>query len=484
MTPDSGPPAGAALPRRIAHLDMDAFYASVELLRYPQLKGLPVVIGGGRKRTVPEPDLPPAARPHQPPHDQAAQPGHSGTTPQSEPAPGAAADTEPSFDARLLALARQHHPDRDWPPSDLGLVPAALFPRLRGYTGRGVITTATYAARQFGVGSAMGLMKAAQLCPDAILLPIDFDEYRRYSRLFKAIITDIAPVMEDRGVDEVYIDFTTVPGGQREGGRVLARLIQKSIFEATGLTCSVGVAPNKLLAKMASEFNKPNGIAVLLESELQARIWPLPVRKINGIGPKAEAKLAGQGIHTIGQLAEREEAWLRQHFGPTYGAWLHAAAWGRDDRPVVTHSEPVSISRETTFERDLHAVRDRAELGHIFTRLCEQVAADLARKGYAGRTVGIKLRYADFKIVTRDHSLPQPVATAADLRRAAGLALKRAPLQRPIRLLGVRVGNLCRPETVDPLSPRPGNSFPEKISAEKVQLQQNRPAQTALFSDD
>lgn len=461
MTPDSGPPAGAALPRRIAHLDMDAFYASVELLRYPQLKGLPVVIGGGRKRTVP----------HHPDSDTDSPP---------EPQP----DTEPGFDARLLALARQHHPDRDWPLSDLGLVPAALFPRLRGYTGRGVITTATYAARQFGVGSAMGLMKAAQLCPDAILLPIDFDEYRRYSRLFKAIITDIAPVMEDRGVDEVYIDFTTVPGGQREGGRVLARLIQKSIFEATGLTCSVGVAPNKLLAKMASEFNKPNGIAVLHASELQARIWPLPVRKINGIGPKAEAKLAGQGIHTIGQLAEREEAWLRQHFGPTYGAWLHAAAWGRDDRPLVTDSEPVSISRETTFERDLHAVRDRAELGHIFTRLCEQVAADLARKGYAGRTVGIKLRYADFKIVTRDHSLPQPVATAADLRRAAGLALKRAPLQRPIRLLGVRVGNLCRPETIDPLSPRPGNSFPEKISAEKVQLQQNRPEQTALFSDD
>ena len=464
MTPDSGPPAGAALPRRIAHLDMDAFYASVELLRYPQLKGLPVVIGGGRKRTVP----------HHPDSDTDSPP---------EPQP----DTEPGFDARLLALARQHHPDRDWPPSDLGLVPAALFPRLRGYTGRGVITTATYAARQFGVGSAMGLMKAAQLCPDAILLPIDFDEYRRYSRLFKAIITDIAPVMEDRGVDEVYIDFTTVPGGQREGGRVLARLIQKSIFEATGLTCSVGVAPNKLLAKMASEFNKPNGIAVLHASELQARIWPLPVRKINGIGPKAEAKLAGQGIHTIGQLAEREEAWLRQHFGPTYGAWLHAAAWGRDDRPVVTHSEPVSISRETTFERDLHAVRDRAELGHIFTRLCEQVAADLARKGYAGRTVGIKLRYADFKIVTRDHSLPQPVASAADLRRAAGLALKRAPLQRPIRLLGVRVGNLCRlgaDGTPPPQTDGSPTDKSENISDKKVPFQQNRPAQTALFSDD
>ena len=126
----------------------------------------------------------------------------------------------------------------------------------------------------------MGLMKAAKLCPQAILLPVDFEEYRRYSHQFKAIITDIAPVMENRGVDEVYIDLTHVPGGQREGGRVLARLIQKSIFDATGLTCSVGVAPNKLIAKMASEFNKPNGIAIVHEGDLQTLIWPLACRKI------------------------------------------------------------------------------------------------------------------------------------------------------------------------------------------------------------
>ena len=168
---------------------MDAFYASVELLRYPQLKGLPVVIGGGRRN---------------------------------------------ADDALLAQFA-------DVP---LHEIPVSAFPRISGYEGRGVITTATYAARQFGVGSAMGLMKAARLCPDAILLPVDFAEYRRYSQQFKAIITEIAPVMENRGVDEVYIDFTEVPGGQRQGGRVLARLIQKSIFEATGLTCSVGVAPN------------------------------------------------------------------------------------------------------------------------------------------------------------------------------------------------------------------------------------------------
>ena len=229
--------------RRIAHLDMDAFYASVELLRYPQLKGLPVVIGGGRREV-----------------DEALR---------QVPEGGTLAD-----------------------------IPMAAFPLLKDYAGRGVITTATYPARQFGIGSAMGLMKAAKLCPQAIILPVDFDEYRKYSRMFKQVINEIAPVMEDRGVDEVYIDFTEVPGGRREGGRVLARLIQKSIFEATGLTCSIGVAPNKLLAKMASEFEKPNGISVVYEGDLQERIWPLPCRKVNGIGPKADEKLQSHGIRT------------------------------------------------------------------------------------------------------------------------------------------------------------------------------------------
>jgi DNA polymerase-4 len=386
---------------------MDAFYASVELLRYPQLKGLPVVIGGGRRAI----------------HDalESLRAADLATADPTEP--------EPPWDeaAQRAALRR---------------IPVEAFARLSSYTGRGVITTATYAARQFGVGSAMGMMKAAKLCPQAILLPVDFEEYRRYSRQFKAIITDIAPLMEDRGVDEVYIDFTHVPGGQREGGRVLARLIQKSIFEATGLTCSVGVAPNKLLAKMASEFNKPNGIAVVLESDVETLIWPLACRKINGIGPKADEKLKGHGIETIGQLAQRDLTWLVQHFGPRTGAWLHDAAHGRDERPLVLDSEPVSMSRETTFERDLHAVRDKAELGAILTRLCEQVAADLQRKGYVGKTIGIKLRYGDFKSVTRDLTLDHYTADATEIRRATGQCLKRVDLTRRLRLLGVRAGAL------------------------------------------
>jgi Nucleotidyltransferase/DNA polymerase involved in DNA repair len=223
---------------------------------------------------------------------------------------------------------------------------------------------------------------------------------------------------------------------------VLARLIQKSIFEKTGLTCSIGVAPNRLLAKMASEFNKPNGISIVYEEDLQSTIWPLHVRKINGIGPKAGEKLARLGIETIGQLAAQDERWLISHFGKSTGAWMHRAAWGRDDSPVVTESEPVSISRETTFERDLHAVHDRAELGRIFTALCEQVAQDLQRKGYAGRTIGIKLRYADFRGATRDQTIAQATQDAAMLRRVAGQCLKRVPLQQRLRLLGVRVASL------------------------------------------
>ena len=378
--------------RRIAHLDMDAFFASVELLRYPQLKGLPVVIGGGRRKV-----------------DELLLRGPDGT-----------AERERRF------------------------IPVEDFPLLKDYVGRGVITTATYAARQFGVGSAMGMMKAARLCPQAIVLPVDFDEVRRFSRLFKSTITEIAPVMQDRGVDEVYIDFTDVPGGQREGGRVLARLIQKSIFDRTGLTCSIGVAPNRLLAKMASEFNKPNGISIVYESDLQATIWPLNVRKINGIGPKAGEKLAALGVHTIGELAAQDPQWLMGHFGKSTGAWMHRVAWGRDDSPVVTESEPVSMSRETTFERDLHAVRDKAELGRIFTDLCQRVAQDLQRKGYVGKTIGIKLRYDDFKTATRDHTLPAPTDDAATIRHTAGLCLKRVPLDRRLRLLGVRVGALVR----------------------------------------
>lgn len=366
---------------------MDAFYASVELLRYPDLRGRPVVIGGGRR--------------HQP-------------------------------------VAQADGTRR--------------YATLHDYAGRGVITTATYEARALGVHSGMGLMKAAALAPQAVLLPVDFDEYRRHSRLFKAAVAEIAPVIEDRGVDEIYIDLSDVPGARdtvahdRHGGvRAVAQAIKNNVRRATGLSCSIGVTPNKLLSKLCSDLDKPDGLTLLLDpAELERRIWPLPARRINGIGPKAWQKLQSLGISTIGELATAEAALLTEHFGPRYAAWLHEAAHGRDDRPVVTHSEPVSMSRETTFDRDLHARGDRSELGTIFTRLCEQVAADLQRKGYVGKTIGLKLRFDNFKTVTRDQTLPAYTADATVIRHAAGQCLKRVPLERRIRLLGVRVGSLCR----------------------------------------
>jgi DNA polymerase-4 len=364
--------------RLIAHIDMDAFYASVELLRYPQLRGAPVVIGGGRRR------------------------------------------------------------------SDAGDSAASGFARLRDYTGRGVITTATYAARAFGVHSGMGLMKAARLCPEAFLLPVDFEEYRRYSRLFKAVIREFAPRVEDRGIDEVYVDLSSESGGAPEAALELAQRIQRQIHEVTGLTCSIGVAPNKLLAKLASEMHKPNGITLLGGEDLESCVWPLPCHKVNGIGPKASARLLELGLATVGDLARTARESLVDAFGSHHGAWLHEIAWGRDERAVVTESEPVSMSRETTFERDLHAVRDRAELGALFTSLCERLAADLRRKGYAGRNVGIKLRFDDFQSVTRAVTLARHTDDAALIRRTAGQCLKRVPLQRKLRLLGVRVGALAR----------------------------------------
>jgi len=389
--------------RWIAHLDMDAFYASVELLRYPDLKGQPVVIGGGR------------------------------------------------------SSAPQIQPDG-----------SRRYTTLHDYAGRGVVTTATYEARAFGVHSAMGMMKAAALAPHAVLLPTDFERYRHYSRLFKAAVAELAPVIENRGIDEIYIDLTDLAGAQDTVGhdpaggvRAIALEIKNNVRRATGLSCSIGVTPNKLLSKIASDLEKPDGLVVLTMEDLPTRIWPLRVRTVNGIGPKASARLAELGVNTIGDLAACDPAWLIEHFGRSYGGWLANAAHGRDERPIVTSSEPVSMSRETTFDRDLHAVRDRERLSGIFTDLCVRLADDLQRKGYVGRTVGIKLRYDDYRIQTRDHTLTTPTDDATAIRHAAGQCLKRADLARRLRLLGVRISGLERKDA-QAAAPKPRTARPPK----------------------
>jgi DNA polymerase IV len=327
------------------------------------------------------------------------------------------------------------------------------FLRLRQYTGRGVVTTATYEARTFGIRSGMGLMKAAALAPQAILLPADFEEYRRYSRLFKAAVADIAPQIEDRGIDEIYIDLTHVPGETVE----LAQRIKDSVRRATGLSCSIGITPNKLLSKIASELQKPDGLTVLSHADLSTRIWPLAARIINGIGPRASAKLEALEIRTVGELAAANPEMLIEIFGSRYGRWLLDAAHGRDERPVITERAPKSMSRETTFERDLHPRRDREILSQILLKLCQRVSGDLVRQRYLGKTVGIKLRYADFHTLTRDITLKAPTADAEMIRSAARACLKRVPLDRCLRLLGVRVSSFVRPggdeATMDPTRP-------------------------------
>lgn len=366
--------------RRIAHLDMDAFYASVELIRYPELRGTPVAIGGR--------------------HDHAPVLQADGTY---------------------------------------------RFARLGDYVGRGVLTTSTYEARALGVFSGMGTMKAGQLAPDAVLLPVNFEAYRHYSRLFKTAVASVVTQIEDRGIDEIYLDLST----ETDEVATLAQRIKEAVFQATGLRCSMGIAPNKLLAKMCSDLEKPDGLTIITMADIPTRIWPLHVRKINGIGPKAAQKLANLGINTIQQLAEIDVGLLQEHFGRSYALWLHESAHGIDDRAVITQAQTKSLSRETTFEKDLHAHRDRAALSSIFTALCNKLADDLRRKGYLSRTIGIKLRYDDFKSVTRDVTLPEPTADPQQIRLAAGTCLKRVPLVKKLRLLGVRASNLVAVQEVN-----------------------------------
>ena len=299
-------------------------------------------------------------------------------------------------------------------------------------------------------------MKAAMLAPDAFLLPVDFDAYRHYSRLFKAAVAGIAPLIEDRGIDEIYIDLSDVPGDTV----VLAQRIKQAVRDATGLSCSIGISPNKLLSKICSDLEKPDGLTIMSMADIPDRIWPLPVRKINGIGPKATEKLAALGISTIADLARAEPAFLLTHFGRSYGNWLHEASHGIDERQVITRSEPKSISRESTFERDLHPRHDRAVLSEIFTELCTRVAADLQRKGYLGRTIGIKLRFEDFHTVTRDITLPAPTADPAIIRRAAGECLRRVPLNQKLRLLGVRASTLSPSSAPQGAAPSPQAELP------------------------
>lgn len=298
---------------------------------------------------------------------------------------------------------------------------------------RGVVSTASYAARKYGIHSALPLKTAYKLCPQAIFLPVDYAEYSRLSGMFKAILREISPVMEDVGIDEVYLDLSDIAGTNEE----IADRIKRGIFAATGLTCTIGIAPNKLLAKIASDLNKPDGLTVITEASIEEKIWPLPVRKLYGVGPKTEAALKDLGIVTIGELAARPLDWLEERFGKSYGAYLFAAARGVDDSPLVTHWEPKSASRETTFEQD---VTEWQTIARTLVALTREVVEDIHDRGLTARTVTVKLRYGNFETHTRAKTLAAASAREEEIRKAVFECLKRFELKgKRVRLLGVRL---------------------------------------------
>lgn len=344
------------LPRAIVHLDLDAFFAAVEVLENPELVDQPVLIGGS-----PE--------------------------------------------------------------------------------GRGVVATASYAARAFGIHSAMPMARALALCPHAVVLPTRHRLYRDYSRRVMDIVREASPLMEQVSIDEAYVDVTEQLTHWDEAVD-LARGIQRRVEEQVDLTASLGVATNKLVAKVASDRDKPCGFTVVPPGDEAAFLAPLPVRVLWGIGPVTARKLAEMEITTVGELAARSEEELRAQFG-RHGKGMARQARGIDSRSVVTEREAKSVSQETTFRRDLS---QKDALKAQLWRLSKGVARRLHRSGLVAGTVVIKLRYSDFTTLTRQISLPVPTDDERVIYRAALSLLGRVWQRgRPVRLLGVAGRRLCAP---------------------------------------
>ena len=299
-------------------------------------------------------------------------------------------------------------------------------------TQRGVVSTASYEARKYGIHSAMPLRTAYKLCPEAIFLPVDYGEYSRVSERIKGILAGFSPIMEDVGIDEAFLDISAVDKTPEE----IVKEIKGRILEETGLTCSIGIAPNKLLAKIASDMRKPDGLTIITESDVESRIWPLPARKLWGVGPKTEAYLKGIGVEKIGELAAMSMDDLVGHFGKSYGHYLHEAARGIDESPLVTHWEPKSTSRETTFQWDTN---DWQVLAKTIAELTRDVVDDIRQRGYRCRTVTVKLRFSDFKTLTRAKTMDEHSDSLEALRRAAFECLGRFDLKKKVRLVGVRL---------------------------------------------
>jgi DNA polymerase IV len=300
---------------------------------------------------------------------------------------------------------------------------------------RGVVATASYEARKYGIHSTMPLKTAYKLCPHAVFLPVDYETYRRVSGKFKKILRSFSPVLEDVGIDEVFLDLSDLDKSVEE----TAREIKRRIREETGLTCSIGIAPNKLLAKTASDMEKPDGLTLLSGNDIEHRIWPLSVRKLWGVGPKTEAHLKNMGIEIIGGIASLSLDELIHEFGSSYGRYLYEASRGMDDSPLVTHWEPKSVSRETTYEKD---VNNWQIIAKTVADLSREVACDMKNQGYRSRTVTLKIRFSDFETRTRSITVDKQTDLPDKIRKTAFECLKKIELKKKVRLVGVRASNL------------------------------------------
>jgi len=301
---------------------------------------------------------------------------------------------------------------------------------------RGVVSTASYEARKFGIHSAMPLITAYKLCPKAIFLPVDYREYSRVSKIIKSILKEFSPVMQDVGIDEAFLDISNIDKESEQ----IAEEIKRKIKDEVDLTCSIGIAPNKLLAKIASDMQKPDGLTIITEADIKTRIWPLQVRKLYGVGPKTEEHLHIMGIKTIGDLASLTFDELMKEFGKSHGKYLYRASRGIDDRPLITHWEPKSSSRETTFQKD---ITDWQDIAKNLVAITKRVINDLRNDGYRGRTITVKIKFNNFVTQTRAKTLLEYTDSLDIIRKAAFDCLARFELKnKMVRLIGLRVSGL------------------------------------------